>query len=121
MRNVFECTRKDVKRIGYNGIVCIPCADLQDLFPKSDRIAYNAGVYGWNYDVYELNYGLALSTGYRPIGNISAPREIVKMYNDAAKRLRNDFSYFSPEYQTGIQNLRDSFAFAASNNFRKDL
>ena len=38
--------------------------DLQNLLRAHDADAYTCGVYGWNFDVYEV-YGLTICTGYR--------------------------------------------------------
>ena len=38
--------------------------DLQYLLNNHSPIAYTCGVYGWNFDVYEV-YGLTICTGYR--------------------------------------------------------
>ena len=38
--------------------------DLQYLLNNHSPIAYTCGVYGWNFDVYEV-YGVTICTGYR--------------------------------------------------------
>lgn len=38
--------------------------DLHYLLINHESIAYTCGVYGWNFDVYEV-YGLTICTGYR--------------------------------------------------------
>lgn len=38
--------------------------DLQCLLTNHDPAAYTCGVYGWNFDVYEV-YGLTICPGYR--------------------------------------------------------
>lgn len=38
--------------------------DLQHLLTNHNPIAYTSGVYGWNFDVYEV-YGITICTGYR--------------------------------------------------------
>ena len=38
--------------------------DLQNLLNNHSPIAYTCGVYGWNFDVYEV-YGVTICTGYR--------------------------------------------------------
>lgn len=37
---------------------------LTDLLRNHEPVAYTCGVYGWNFDVYEV-YGLTICTGYR--------------------------------------------------------
>ena len=43
---------------------CAGYCDLQCLLRNHEPNAYTCGVYGWNFDVYEV-YGLTICTGYR--------------------------------------------------------
>lgn len=43
-------------------------ASLQYLFHFENPVAYTAGVYGWNSDIYLLHGNTYISTGYRPCG-----------------------------------------------------
>lgn len=59
----YKTTRKaivngcaNVKRAGF--------CDLQHLLKNHEPTAYTCGVYGWNFDVYEV-YGVTICTGYR--------------------------------------------------------
>ena len=45
--------------------------ELQTLLTNHEPIAYNAGDYGWNFDVYHV-YGLTICTGYRNMPGRSA-------------------------------------------------
>ena len=59
----YKTTRKAI----VNGSINVKCAgycDLQNLLRNHSAVAYTAGVYGWNFDVYEV-YGLTICTGYR--------------------------------------------------------
>jgi len=50
-----------------NGCFNVKCAgfcDLQYLLSNHSPVAYNSGVYGWNFDVYTV-YGVTICTGYR--------------------------------------------------------
>lgn len=43
--------------------------DLQHLFHYKNAVAYTAGIYGWNSDIYVLgDTNTYISTGYRPCG-----------------------------------------------------
>lgn len=46
----------NVKRAGY--------CDLQHLLQNHSPVAYTCGVYGWNFDVYDV-YGVTICTGVR--------------------------------------------------------
>lgn len=59
----YKTTRKAI----VNGSVNVKCAgycDLQNLLRNHEAVAYTAGIYGWNFDVFEV-YGLTICTGYR--------------------------------------------------------
>lgn len=51
-------------RAGSCNLRCAGYCDLSYLLREHKPIAYTCGVYGWNFDVYEV-YGLTICTGYR--------------------------------------------------------
>lgn len=62
----FKITRRELTE-NYR-VVSVPFCELQHLLRYCSPIAYNSGIYGWNYDVYTfLQYGtnIAICTGYR--------------------------------------------------------
>ena len=59
----FKTTRKAIVN-GSGRLVYAPYAELQYLLRYHDPVAYTAGVYGWNFDVYEIG-NLTICTGYR--------------------------------------------------------
>lgn len=54
---------RDAMRAGAPTVALGYC-ELQHLLGCADPVAYTAGVYGWNFDVYRLG-GLTICTGYR--------------------------------------------------------
>ena len=56
-------TRTQVKQ-NFERILYTNYCGMSFLLMGKTPIAYNSGVYGWNYDLYDLN-GVALLTGYR--------------------------------------------------------
>lgn len=59
----YKTTAKAIK----NGCINVKCAgycDLQYLLQNHSPVAYTCGVYGWNFDVYDV-YGVTICTGYR--------------------------------------------------------
>lgn len=59
----YKTTRKAI----VNGCVNIKCAgfgDLMYLLKNHEPTAYTCGIYGWNFDVYEV-YGVTICTGVR--------------------------------------------------------
>ena len=43
---------------------CCGYCDLSTLLRNHTPVAYTCGIYGWNFDVYDV-YGLTICTGYR--------------------------------------------------------
>lgn len=58
-----KTTRKSIVNSSAN-IVCAGYCDLSYLLRNHSPIAYTCGMYGWNFDVYEID-GLTICTGYR--------------------------------------------------------
>lgn len=59
----YKTTAKAIRNGG--GIIrCAGYCDLSYLLTNHSPVAYTCGVYGWNFDVYEV-YGLTICTGYR--------------------------------------------------------
>lgn len=59
----YKTTAKALRE-GANNLRCAGYCDLSYLLHNHAPIAYTSGVYGWNFDVYEV-YGLTICTGYR--------------------------------------------------------
>ena len=59
----YKTTTKAVKE-GYYHIIPVGYCELQSLLKYKRPNAYTCGVYGWNYDVYDIG-GRAIVTGYR--------------------------------------------------------
>lgn len=76
-----KTTRKAVVNSSVNVRSAGYC-DLQFLLNNHSPIAYTCGVYGWNFDVYEV-YGLTICTGYR--GMPGARLEGIREYNEKAR------------------------------------
>lgn len=75
-----------------NGSVNVKCAgycDLQALLYNHSPIAYTCGVYGWNFDVFEV-YGVTICTGYR---NMPGKRlEGIREYDKKAREIWDNYS-----------------------------
>lgn len=101
---------KTTRKAIVNGSVNVKCAgycDLQHLLRNHEPIAYNAGVYGWNFDVYEV-YGVTICTGYR---NAPGARlEYIREYEEKAAAIwswedRRPFE----EKQKAVEKLLQEF------------
>ena len=108
---VEKMTKNDVKRIASYGEVYYTDMNLPAL-KYFDKIGYNAGAYGWNYDVYE--YGLSvLLVGYRvpSFATYIEPEEVEKL---AIKRLQEKIENIDLTKERLILELQ---ALKQENNF----
>lgn len=103
----FKTTTKAIK----NGSINVKCAgycDLQTLLRNHNPIAYTSGVYGWNYDIYEV-YGVTICTGYR--GMPGARLNNIREYEEKASKVLdyNNKSLTYEEKETAIEELLKEF------------
>ena len=101
----YKTTRKAV----VNGSVNVRCAgycDLQNLLRNHSAVAYTAGVYGWNFDVYEV-YGVTICTGYR---NMPGKRlDGVQEYEKKAREIWGNYSTPYEEQKEKTEILLQEF------------
>lgn len=103
-----KVTDKEI-RDGYFTIKVGYC-DAQNILTYQSARYYNYGVYGWRYDVYELDFNLAICTGYSPIKSIPEKInrqavEIIEKYDKKAGALRSsDYKNYA-NYRRAIERL----------------
>lgn len=91
----FKTTRKAIVNGSYNVRSAGYC-DLSHLLRYHEATAYTAGVYGWNFDVFEV-YGLTICTGYR---NMPGKRlEHIGEYEEKARTIINDWDTYKGNYE----------------------
>ena len=80
--------RTTAKAIRENGglVVKAGYCDLQNLLHDVNPVAYTCGVYGWNFDVYEV-YGITITTGYR--GMVGRRANGIAEYEKRAEEIVN--------------------------------
>lgn len=83
-----ELTRKDLKysRVYYG--------DLQQILRNADKVGYNSGVYGWNWDCYELHGtkgSIYILQGYRNFCGKRLPYEMTKKWNNKAREISDSW------------------------------
>lgn len=100
-----KTTIKALKETNKN-LVFAGYSDLQTLLKYHSPNAYHAGVYGWNFDVYELG-GLTLCTGYRAMPGREANN--VNDYERRAKEICNDYANSYDEKREKLENLLKEF------------
>lgn len=72
-------------------VLSVGYCDLQNVLKHENPVAYNAGVYGWNLDLYLLSNEISLVTGYRGLNNASTHNASdIKGLSEALRALEND-------------------------------
>ena len=85
---------------------CAGYCDLSFLLTNHSPVAYTCGVYGWNFDVYEV-YGLTICTGYRGMPGRKANN--VREYEQKAKAIRYNYDIPWEQGREMIENLLKEF------------
>ena len=70
----------------FTNIICVPYCALQDLLRYESPLLFTSGIYGWNADVYIINYDTCIVTGYRPFGNIRPTYALTDAFNRTAQK-----------------------------------
>jgi hypothetical protein len=81
----FKTTVNELKN-GYNYVIQAGYCELQSLLSYKDAVAFTCGLYGWNFDVYDIN-GIAIVTGYRGMfsKNSKADYKLIREYEDKSQ------------------------------------
>lgn len=108
-------TLKQLKLM-YSKRIAIGYCDASYLLKFEEPIAYTAGVYGWNNDIYAVD-GCAIVTGYRSLcGNINYNRSRVRDYDEKAHEIICDNSIDWETKKVKVKTLLDSFIMQALND-----
>ena len=82
--------------------------DLQDIMKYKEPTYYNAGVYGWNCDIYtDAMTDIAITTGYRNMTGKRIPNELIKKYSDNAKEIWESMAHTIPFPYEAIKDALD--------------
>lgn len=88
-----KVSEKKVKE-NYMNIICIGYCDAWYLLQGKDANYFTSGVYGWNSDIYEIDYKTCIVTGYRPFGNIAGNKNDIRKFNEKAREIyASDLDY----------------------------
>ena len=101
----FKTTRKAITE-GSAKIVSAGYCDLQYLLRYHEPLAYTCGVYGWNFDVYEID-GLTICTGYRNMPGKTANN--IREYEKKAEKIAENWNTPYEEKKEQIENLLHEF------------
>lgn len=85
--------------------------DLQYIFHHEQPQYYNAGVYGWNCDIYtDYARDIAITTGYRNMTGKRIPTKIIEKYSNIAKKIiEKPFTVGWEEKQKELAENRENF------------
>ena len=100
-----KLTNKEVKAL-YPNIKSAGYCEIQTLLRGIEPVAYTCGIYGWNYDVYNI-YGVTIATGYR---NMPGKRiEHGSEYEKKAQEISYNYELPYDERQEEITKLLKEF------------
>ena len=101
----------------FNKVFYCGYCDLQDIFKYEEPQYYNAGVYGWNCDIYtDYARDIAIITGYRNMTGKRIPDELIKKYTEKAKAI-NELPFTTPfdEIKKALDENREAFLTELNN------
>lgn len=110
-------THTSIKAIknGYHKVFQTGYCELQYIFKYTEPQFYNAGVYGWNCNVYvDYSRDIAITTGYRNMTGRLIPLEIIEKYSNIAKEITS--APFSKPFNEVKAALEEN-----ANNFYNEL
>lgn len=96
-------TRKEIVN-NFSKVYSIGYGDMQYLLRYQNRIGYNSGIYGWNFDVYVVN-GIAICTGYRNTPGQRIDYDILKKYEKKAEKIAKDYTLDYDKTKRKTNNL----------------
>lgn len=84
-------------------------ADLQRIMEGETPQFYNAGVYGWNCDIYaNFTHNAIITTGYRNTRGKLIPDELIKKYSVAAQEIKKNNANWE-EIKNALEENRKKF------------
>ena len=109
----YRTTAKEIRNYG-GKVVSAGYCDLQTLLSNREPNAYTCGVYGWNFDVYNVN-GITICTGYR--GMVGRRANNIDKYEKKAQDIRKKHYSFGctgqrwsyERYQKALDKLLAEF------------
>lgn len=105
--NKIKVTAKEVRNTFVKIIALEPC-EAVELLRAHKPILYTSGMYGWNFDVYIVE-DTAICTGFRGMTGIRPDHELVKVYENRARAIWNEFDRPYKERVKRVDDLLASF------------
>lgn len=103
----YRVTAKEIRQeANYRKTVSAGYCDLWYLLSGREANAYTCGVYGWNFDVYDVN-GITITTGYR--GTVGRRANNIREYEAKARAIYEDRNKPYDERRAEIEALLAEF------------
>lgn len=104
-----KLTSKDLRNNFGVVVSCGYCA-LQSLLNIKNRVGYNKGVYGWNFDAFDFG-GVGLIAGYRTRGaDIALSMDFCKEWDNKARNATyEERKQILSEFERELQRLAKEF------------
>ena len=105
-----KTTAKEIKnKVASNYIWKVSYCGMQNLLHYQEPIAYTCGVYGWNFDLYEVD-GVYFTTGYRNMIGRQIDYDLLNKYEQRAGEIVNSWGKhgFEEKYEL-VNNLLKEF------------
>lgn len=103
-----KTTKKYIKA-NYNYILNTSYGNADYLLTGIEPRYYNAGIYGWNWNGYELTENLCIITGYRNTLGQDVDQEVLKYYENQAKQTFQNSNLTHYQILRAIELLRNDF------------
>lgn len=112
----YRTTKKAVKA-GYGTIYAIGYCNLQHLLYFNNPVGYTANQYGWACDIYDMGNGVAITTGYSPIGT-HIEYDLIYSFDQQAANIIHDYSIPYDEKSFMLKRLLRRFLSLAPSHLK---
>lgn len=100
-----KTTAKEIKnKVAGNYIWKVGYCGMQNLLHYQEPIAYTCGVYGWNFDLYEVD-GVYFTTGYRNMIGRQVDYDLLNKYEQQAGEIINTWGKHSADGKKELVNI----------------
>lgn len=103
-----KVTRNNIKAM-YNKVVNVGYCNMGYLLTGIEPRFYNSGIYGWNWDGYEIADDICVITGYRNTLGVNVDREELARYEEQARQILRSRDLRYAEMLQQIKSLREKF------------
>ena len=113
-----KVTKKDILESYYN-VISIGYCNAQYLLQGLEPQFYTCGIYGWNADIYQIDYSTVIVTGYRPFSNLERDYDLLKKYEERAEKVWGDYSLDYDKRKEKVNKLLKEFVTITKANGKR--